>query len=320
MKNSELIFELDKLVSEDQNPDTLDIDLLDTLDVVKKLNQQDDLVAKAVSDILPEIAEAVDLIVNCFKQNGRLIYLGAGTSGRLGVLDAVECVPTFGVTPDKVIGLIAGGESAMFKAIEGSEDDKLSAVKALKTINFSAKDVLVGIAASGRTPYVVAGLDHARTVGADTISLSCNPKSEIAKYADISLVVLVGPEALTGSTRMKSGTAQKMVLNILSTAAMIRCGKSYQNLMIDVKASNQKLYARATRMVMQITGVNQTLAEKTLELADGQVKLAVLMLLAEVDCATAEELLKRTDGFLRKALQLNDLNLSTISDLSSKDL
>ncbi len=313
MENSELIFELNKLVSEEQNPDTLDIDLLDTLDVVKKLNHQDDLVAKAVSQILPEIAEAVDLIVNCFKQDGRLIYLGAGTSGRLGVLDAVECVPTFGVTADKVIGLIAGGESAMFKAVEGSEDDKLSAVKALKAINFSEKDVLVGIAASGRTPYVLSGLEYASTLGAASISLSCNPKSEISKYADISLIVMVGPEALTGSTRMKSGTGQKMVLNILSTAAMIRCGKSYKNLMIDVKATNQKLYARATRMVMQITGVNQTLAEKTLELADRQVKLAVLMLLAEIDCGTAKELLKRADGFLRRALQINnDTDLSSI--------
>jgi N-acetylmuramic acid 6-phosphate etherase len=307
MENSELIFELNKLVSEEQNPDTLDIDLLNTLDVVKKLNHQDDLVAKAVSQILPEIAEAVDLIVNCFKQDGRLIYLGAGTSGRLGVLDAVECVPTFGVTPDQVIGLIAGGESAMFKAIEGSEDDESSAVDALKAINFCEKDVLVGIAASGRTPYVIGGLDYARSVGAASISLSCNPKSEISRYVDISLIVLVGPEALTGSTRMKSGTAQKMVLNILSTAAMIRSGKSYKNLMVDVKATNQKLYARATRMVMQITGVNQTLAEKTLELADRQVKLAVLMLLAQVDCATAKDLLKRTDGFLRKALQLSNL-------------
>lgn len=308
MKNSKIIAELDKLVSEEQNPDTLDIDLLDTLDVVKKLNQQDGLVAKAVSQILAEIAEAVDLIVNRFKQNGRLIYLGAGTSGRLGVLDAVECVPTFGVTPDKVIGLIAGGDSAMFKAVEGSEDDKLAAVDALKAIDFSEKDVLVGIAASGRTPYVIGGLDYARSVGAASISLSCNPTSEIAKYADISLIVTVGPEALTGSTRMKSGSAQKMVLNILSTATMIRCGKSYKNLMVDVKATNQKLYARATRMVMQITGVDQTVAEKTLELAGRQVKLAVLMLLAEVDCVTAKNLLNRTDGFLRKALQLNDLN------------
>jgi len=309
MENSELIIELNNLVSEEQNPDTLDIDLLNTLDVVKKLNQQDDLVAKAVAKILPEIATAVDLIVSCFKLGGRLIYLGAGTSGRLGILDAVECVPTFGVSQDKVIGLIAGGESAMFKAIEGSEDDKSSAAKTLKAINFSEKDVLVGIAASGRTPYVIGGLEYARSIGAASISLSCNPKSEMSKsdissYADISLNVMVGPEALTGSTRMKSGTAQKMILNILSTAAMIRCGKSYKNLMVDVKASNQKLLARATRMVMQITGVNQTLAEKTLELADRQVKLAVLMLLAEVDCASARDLLKRSGGFLRKALQL----------------
>lgn len=317
MKNSELIFELDRLVSEEQNPDTLDIDLLDTLNVVKKLNQQDDLVAKAVSQILPNIAEAVDIIVNRFKQDGRLIYMGAGTSGRLGILDAVECVPTFGVASDKVVGLIAGGESAMFKAIEGSEDDQSLAVKALKAINFSAEDVLVGIAASGRTPYVVGGLDYARSLGAASISLSCNPQSEISKNVDVSLIVMVGPEALTGSTRMKSGTAQKMVLNMLSTAAMIRCGKSYQNFMVDVKATNQKLYARATRMVMQITGASQTLAEETLELADRQVKLAVLMLLAKVGCATAKGLLNDSDGFLRKALQLNDPNLDN-NNISTK--
>jgi len=305
MEHSNLIHQLSELVSENQNPDTLDIDILSTHDVIKKLNQQDHLVSQAISKILPEIAQAVDCIVTAFKQGGRLIYLGAGTSGRLGVLDAVECVPTFGVTDDMVIGIIAGGESAMFKAQEGIEDSRSAGIKDLKAINLSSKDVLVGIAASGRTPYVIGGLEYANELGAKRIIISCNPRAEIAGYADIALLAVVGSEALTGSTRMKSGSAQKMLLNMLSTASMIRIGKSYMNFMVDVKTSNQKLYARGLRMVMQITGVDQKEAEHALDLADKQVKLAVLMLLANTDCATAKKLLERTDGFLRKALELN---------------
>jgi len=305
MDHSKLISELGELVSENQNPDTLDIDLLSTLDIVKKLNQQDHLVSQAINKILPEIAQAVDCIVTAFKQGGRLIYLGAGTSGRLGILDAVECVPTFGIDDDMVVGVIAGGEPAMFKAQEGCEDSQSAGVEDLKAINFSNKDLLVGIAASGRTPYVIGGLKYAKQIGATRVAISCNPKAEIAQYADVALLAIVGAEALSGSTRMKSGSAQKMLLNILSTASMIRIGKSYQNLMVDVKASNQKLYARGVRMVMQITGVEQQKAEQALDSADKQVKIAVLMLLADVDCDTAIKLLERADGFLRKALEIN---------------
>lgn len=302
MDNSSLIEKLTNLVSENQNTDTMDIDLLSTIDIVKKINQQDHLVSKAISQILPQLAEAVDSIVNSFKQGGRLIYIGAGTSGRLGVLDAVECIPTFGVPENMVVAVIAGGESAMFKAKEGIEDQESCGVDDLKEINLSNKDVLVGIAASGRTPYVIGGLEYALTVGARRIVLSCNPNAEISKHAEISLLPIVGPEPLTGSTRMKSGTAQKMVLNILSTASMIRMGKSYKNLMIDVKATNKKLYARGTKMLMDITGVEQSVAEEVLKMAGMQVKLAALMILLDVDAIKGNKLLESADGFLRKAL------------------
>ncbi len=309
MENSELIKQLDHLISEEQNPETMDIDLLDTLSVVEKLNQQDHLVSQAISKILPDIGHAVDCIVNAFKQGGRLVYLGAGTSGRLGILDAVECVPTFGVDDNCVVGVMAGGKSAMFRAIEGSEDSKSSAVEDLAAINLSSKDVLVGIAASGRTPYVMGGLQYAQQLNTCTVCISSNPAAEIIQYSDISLIAIVGPEPLTGSTRMKSGSAQKMLLNMLSTASMIRIGKSYKNLMVDVKATNQKLYARGTRMVMQITGVDQDIAAKTLDLAEKQVKPAILMLLAEVDFQTAQKLLENADGFLRNALKLSNLSV-----------
>lgn len=295
---------LNELVSENQNPETIDIDLLPTLDVVKKINQQDHLVSQAVEKILPELAESVDLVVNAFNLGGRLVYIGAGTSGRLGVLDAVECVPTFGVHNNMVVAVLAGGDSAMFKAKEGIEDQKSCGVDDLKAINLNRKDVLVGIAASGRTPYVIGGLEHALSVGAKRVALSCNPNAEISQHADISLLPIVGAEVLTGSTRMKSGTAQKMVLNILSTAAMIRIGKSYQNLMVDVKTTNEKLVARGTRMVMQITGVDEVVAKQTLIDANQQVKLAILMLLSNVNSVKGEALLKESKGFLRKALEL----------------
>jgi len=304
MEQSNLISELAELISESQNSDTLDIDLLSTKDVVKSINRQDHLVSKSITNIISEVAQAVDCIVKAFKCGGRLIYFGAGTSGRLGVLDAVECVPTFGVDEGMVVGIIAGGESAMFKAQEGCEDSLDAAIDDLKSINLSDKDVLVGIAASGRTPYVIGGLKYAKQIGTTRIAISSNPKAEIAQHADIALLTIVGAETLAGSSRMKSGSAQKMLLNILSTASMIRIGKSYQNLMVDVKASNEKLYARGLRMVMQITGVEQAVAEQALDLSGKNVKLAVLMLLAEVDRENAEKLLEQSDGFLRKALQL----------------
>ncbi len=293
---------LNGLVSENQNPETIDIDLLPSLQVVTKINQQDHLVSNAITQVLPQIAEAVDLIVASLKSGGRLVYLGAGTSGRLGVLDAVECVPTFGIKDGLVVAVMAGGESAMFKAKEGIEDSLEAAVTDLKSINLNDKDVLIGIAASGRTPYVIGGLNYARQIGVKTVSLSCNPNAEIAEITDIAILPVVGPEALTGSTRMKSGTAQKLVLNMLSTASMIRLGKSYQNLMVDVKATNKKLYARGTRMIMQVTGVEQAKAEVALEKSGKQVKLAILMLLADLEVESATKLLEDAGGFLRQAL------------------
>jgi len=302
MSENDLISGLADLVSEKQNPDTLDLDLMSTLELVTAINQQDIQVPQAVSKILPQLADSVDAIVSAIKGGGRLVYIGAGTSGRLGVLDAVECVPTFGVPEGLVIGLLAGGENAMFKAKEGIEDKQLCGVADLKSIDFCGADILVGIAASGRTPYVIGALEYANSQQAVTIALSSNPNAEIAKLAKISLLPVVGPEPITGSTRMKSGTMQKLVLNILSTASMVRLGKVYKNLMVDVKATNEKLYARATRMVMDITGVTCEDAETALKQANMQVKLAVLMLLANLDATEGRSRLDECDGNLREAL------------------
>ncbi|CAK4066570.1 N-acetylmuramic acid 6-phosphate etherase [Vibrio sp. 16] len=303
MTNDALIAALSHLVSEGRNPETMDIDLLPSLEIVQRINQQDQLVPLAVEKVLPEIALAVDKITEAFKVGGRLIYMGAGTSGRLGVLDASECPPTFGVSDQMVIGLIAGGPDAILKAKEGAEDSLTLGVDDLKSIQFSQKDVVVGIAASGRTPYVIGALEYANEVGATTIALSCNPDSTIADIADIAISPVVGPEALTGSTRLKSGTAQKLVLNMLTTASMIRLGKSYQNLMVDVKATNKKLVARAARIVMQATDCDKNQATSTLEQTDYDVKLAILMILTGMDLPSARKQLHHQDGFLRKAVQ-----------------
>ncbi|MEF1289064.1 N-acetylmuramic acid 6-phosphate etherase, partial [Vibrio sp. M260118] len=277
MTNDALIAALSHLVSEGRNPETMDIDLLPSLEIVQRINQQDQQVPLAVERVLPEIAHAVDKITSAFKKGGRLVYMGAGTSGRLGVLDASECPPTFGVSDKMVIGLIAGGPEAILKAKEGAEDSPELGVEDLKSINFSVNDVVVGIAASGRTPYVIGALQYANDLGATTVALSCNPNSTIADIAQIAISPVVGPEALTGSTRLKSGTAQKLVLNMLTTASMIRLGKSYQNLMVDVKATNKKLIARAARIVMQATDCDKNQATETLKLTDYDVKLSILM-------------------------------------------
>ena len=303
MTKTDLISQLEKLISENQNPDTLDIDLVDTKEVIRKINQQDKKVAVAVESIIPELTLAVDTIVTAFNSGGRLVYVGAGTSGRMGVLDAVECVPTFGVEEGMVIGLMAGGKSAMYKAKEGIEDQAKEGAKDLTEINLRCTDVVVGIAASGRTPYVIGALDYATEINAKTIALSCNPDAVISKHAEIALIPVVGPEALTGSTRMKSGTAQKMVLNILTTASMIRIGKSYQNLMVDVKASNEKLHARGTRMLMQVTGIDESEAMEKLQQAGGLVKLAILMTLSGKNSKNAQIALDNANGFLRRALK-----------------
>ncbi|MDW2103649.1 N-acetylmuramic acid 6-phosphate etherase [Vibrio sp. 1580] len=302
MTNDALIAALSHLVSEGRNPDTMDIDLLPSLDIVQRINQQDKLVPLAVEKVLPEIAEAVDKITEAFKVGGRLFYIGAGTSGRLGVLDASECPPTFGTDPEMVVGIIAGGKEAMFRAKEGAEDDPTLGEQDLKENTLTQRDVVVGIAASGRTPYVIGGLEYANKLGATTVALSCNPDSPIADIADIAISPVVGPEALTGSTRLKSGTAQKLVLNMLTTASMIRLGKSYQNLMVDVKATNAKLVARAARIVMQATDCTNQEAKTALKETDYDAKLAILMILTGLDKESATEQLNAKQGYLRKVV------------------
>ena len=303
MTNDALIAALTHLISERRNPETMDIDLLSSLEIVQRLNQQDKQVPIAVEKVLPEIAAAVDKITQAFKVGGRLIYIGAGSSGRLGVLDASECPPTFGVSDKMVIGLIAGGPSAILTAKESAEDCFELGINDLQSIAFNANDVLVGIAASGRTPYVIGALRYGNEIGATTIALSCNPDSVIAHEANIAISPVVGPEALTGSTRLKSGTAQKLVLNMLTTASMIRIGKSYQNLIVDIKASNKKLTARAARIVMQATDCNKETAVATLEQTDYDVKLAILMRLTGMDLNGAKQQLHHQDGFLRRAVE-----------------
>lgn len=303
MTNDALLSALSQLVSEGRNPDTMDIDLLSEREIIQRINQQDKQVPIAVEKVIPEIAQAVKKITEAFKSGGRLIYMGAGTSGRLGVLDASECPPTFGVSDQMVIGLIAGGPKAILKAQEGAEDSLELGEQDLKDIQFNANDVVVGIAASGRTPYVIGALEYANDIGATTVALSCNPDSPIADIANIAICPVVGPEVLTGSTRLKSGTAQKLVLNMLTTASMIRLGKSYQNLMVDVKATNEKLVARAVRIVMQATECPKSLAAITLRKTDYDVKLAILMILTDLSLEDAKQQLSHQQGFLRKAVE-----------------
>ncbi|WP_413641411.1 N-acetylmuramic acid 6-phosphate etherase [Oceanisphaera sp. IT1-181] len=299
---SDLLKDLAKLTSEGRNPDTLHIDKLDTLELLTTINAQDQQVPTAVAQVLPAITQAVDAIVAAFQQGGRLIYMGAGTSGRMGVLDASECPPTFSVPSDMVIGLIAGGPEAMFRAQEGAEDNVELGAEDLRQLMLTQKDVVVGIAASGRTPYVLGGLEYARHIGATTVALACNSGSAIGRLADIAIEPNVGPEVITGSTRLKSGTAQKLVLNMLSTASMIRIGKVYQNLMVDLHASNFKLQARALRIVMQATDATELQATAALQAADNQVKLAILILLSGLEKAPAQAQLEKHQGILGEAL------------------
>ncbi|POD95819.1 N-acetylmuramic acid 6-phosphate etherase [Pectobacterium odoriferum] len=293
---------LGKLVSETRNPATMALDQLSTLEMMHAFNQEDRKVPEAIALVLPAIAEAVDLAAASLQEGGRLIYLGAGTSGRLGVLDASECPPTFGVPHGLVIGLIAGGPGALLKAVEGAEDDPALGEADLKTLNLTAADMVVGLAASGRTPYVIGALRYAHDVGCRTAAISCNPHSPIAQEAQVAISPVVGPEALTGSTRLKSGTAQKLVLNMISTGAMVKLGKVYQNLMVDVKATNVKLLDRACRIVVEATGAEREQAQQALVQAGNEVKPAILMLLANIDVAAARERLKQHNGYLREAL------------------
>ena len=298
-----LLQTLSTLITEQRNPNSMHVDSLSALEIVQLMNEEDKQVPLAIEKCLPQIAQAVECIVAAFQQGGRLVYIGAGTSGRLGVLDASECPPTFGVSPEMVKGIIAGGERALRHPIEGAEDSKAQAVVELQTIHFSSKDVLVGIAASGRTPYVIGALEYAKSLGSVTVSIASNPNSAMANIVDIAIDTVVGPEVLTGSSRLKSGTAQKLVLNMLTTASMILMGKCYQNLMVDVQASNEKLKARAIRIVMQATDCDKALAEETLKLADQNAKLAIMMILSGLDRAQAEALLEKHQGKLQLALK-----------------
>lgn len=293
---------LGALVSETRNPATQLLDEMSSFEIVSCFNQEDRKVPEAIAKVLPAIAEAVDLASAALKAGGRLIYLGAGTSGRLGVLDASECPPTFGVPHGMVVGVIAGGPGALLKAVEGAEDDEALGVADLQALQLEARDVVVGLAASGRTPYVVGALRFARQSGCPTVAISCNPDSPIAHEALVAISPVVGPEALTGSTRMKSGTAQKLVLNMISTGAMVKLGKVYQNLMVDVKATNEKLNDRACRIVMEATGAVRTQAEEMLAQTGFEVKPAILMILADITAAQAQQRLQQHQGYLRAAL------------------
>lgn len=295
--------ELKKIATEQRNADTMNIDTLSTLDMVRLINREDHKVAEAVGLVTEKIAQAVDVIADRLGRGGRLIYCGAGTSGRLGVLDAVECPPTYSTDPEMVQGLIAGGYPAIFKAVEGAEDSKELGVSDLKNISFNANDVLVGIAASGRTPYVLGAMEYAKELGAVTVSVTCCPGSVLDSFADIGIAPAPGPEVVTGSTRMKSGTAQKMVLNMLSTGAMIKLGKVYGNLMVDVKPSNEKLIRRCVTIVCAAAECDESAAVAALEACGYRPKTAIVMVLCGVDADTAVKMLQKADGRIAGALK-----------------
>jgi N-acetylmuramic acid 6-phosphate etherase len=298
----ELRAQLATLTTEAFRPELADIDRLPTLEIARIMNGEDETVPAAVAAQLPAIAAAIDGTAERMSRGGRLIYAGAGTAGRLGVLDASECPPTFNTDPSEVLGLIAGGPTAMVKAVEGAEDSKELAAADLDGLELTADDTVVGISASGRTPYAIGAVEHARALGALTVGLSCNADSALAAAAEHGIEVVTGPELLTGSTRLKAGTAQKLVLNMISTITMIRLGKTYGNLMVDVRASNDKLRARSRRIVALATGASDEEIESALEATDGEVKNAILVILGDVDAPTAAALLARTSGHLRAAL------------------
>lgn len=302
MNKNALLQQLNQLITEQRNPNSMQLDSLSAQELVALINREDQQVALAVEKCLPQIASAIEKIVAAFERGGRLVYVGAGTSGRLGVLDASECPPTYGVKPEMVVGLIAGGDHALRHPIEGAEDNVQQGQADLEEISFSAQDVLVGIAASGRTPYVLGALNYAKQLGATTVSIASNPNGKMSEVADIAIETVVGPEVLTGSSRMKSGTAQKLVLNMLTTSSMVLIGKCYQNLMVDVQASNEKLKARALKIVMEATECDNETAVNVLAKANGQVKLAILMQLSGLDVFEAQSLLDKSNGKLRQAL------------------
>lgn len=294
---------LDKMTTEQQNPKTMELDQMSVLEALTVMNHEDQTVAKAIEPVLQYVEKAVKAIVSSFEKNGRLIYVGAGTSGRLGVLDAAECPPTFGTSPKKVIGLIAGGEQAFTKAVEGAEDSEAMAIDDLKQLQLNENDIVVGLAASGRTPYVIGALNYANDIGANTVAVACNQNSQIGKVAKLPIEVVTGPEVLSGSTRLKAATAQKLVLNMLSTISMVGIGKVYKNLMVDLQTTNKKLETRAVRIVKAATDVDDETAAKKLEEGEGDVKLAITMILLACDVVTAKAKLDEANGHIRKTLQ-----------------
>ncbi|WP_062532027.1 N-acetylmuramic acid 6-phosphate etherase [Jeotgalibaca dankookensis] len=294
--------DLRKMETEKQNPHTLELDKMSIKEALIVMNSEDKKVAEAIEKVLPEIEKAIQTITEQLKKGGRLIYTGAGTSGRLGVLDAAECPPTFGTPKEKVVGLIAGGERAFTEAIEGAEDNPILGKEDLIKIDLNTNDVVVGLAASGRTPYVIGALNYANEIGVPTISVACNENSEIGKVATIAIDAVPGPEVLTGSTRLKAGSTQKMILNMLSTLSMVGIGKVYKNLMVDVQPTNKKLISRAENIVMKATDVDREIAKKALAESEGKVKVAIIMILLSVDKETANKKLEESQGHVRKAL------------------
>ena len=295
--------DLKKMTTETRNQKTMALDEMTPLEIVSVMNQEDRKVPLAIEKVLPQIAELVFLVEKAFQNGGRLFYIGAGTSGRLGVLDASECPPTYGVPDTMVVGLIAGGDVALRYPVEGAEDSRELGRKDLEERNLTKDDIVVGIAASGRTPYVLGGLEYANSLGCHTAAISCNKGCEIGKVAEIAIEAEVGAEVLTGSTRLKSGTAQKLILNMITTASMVRIGKAYQNLMVDVVQSNEKLQTRAENIVMDATGVERDKAREVITVANGSVKVAVTMILGECDVEKAIELLEQNNGRVKDALK-----------------
>ena len=297
------MIDLSKLNTEQRNPKTMELDRMSPLQIATVMNEGDRDVTEAVGKVVPEVAKAIELATESLKNGGRSIYLGAGTSGRLGVLDAAECPPTFGVSPDMVVGLIAGGKEAFLKAVEGAEDSTTLCETELKTLNLTAKDIVIGLAASGRTPYVIYGLKYANEVGCNTVAIACTKDSAIGKEAKVAIEPVTGPEVLTGSTRLKAGTAQKMILNMISTGSMVGIGKVYQNLMVDVQQTNEKLKVRAQNILMEATLCSRERAVELLEKANGEVKTAIVMELLNLNCEEAKKKLGESAGVVREAIR-----------------
>lgn len=294
---------LKNMSTETRNQNTMNLDIMTPLEVVTVMNQEDARVPAAITPALPNIAQCVTWAIESIEAGGRIIYMGAGTSGRLGVLDAVECPPTFGVAPEVVVGLIAGGEKAFVKAVEGAEDSRELGREDLINISLQKRDIVIGIAASGRTPYVLGGLAYAQELGCHTVGISCNPGSAVGAAAELAIEVVPGPECLTGSTRLKSGTCQKLILNMISTATMVGCGKAYQNLMVDVMQTNEKLVVRAQNIVMEATGCDRETAAEKIALAGGNAKTAITMILADCGVEEARERLAKARGHVREAIK-----------------